>query len=210
MSHTRHVLAALTALALALPSPAVAQGGAPPPTPPTGTSGGGRGMDPRSMRGMRPDDPRRLELEKQFMDRVEAMVKQRLGLTDEQSVRLREVATRTEEGRRALRRDELAARFGMRRELLAGDRANEARLNELLDQMPRLERRRLELQEQEQRELAKFLSPLQRARYFALQEELRRGMQEVQQRRMGFPNDSGKRPPGSPGTSNGYGRRGGR
>ena len=40
----------------------------------------------------------------------------------------------------------------------------------------------VELQEQEQRELARFLTAVQRARYFALQEELRRGMQDLQQR----------------------------
>lgn len=136
-------------------------------------------------RGMRPDDPRRAELEKLFQKRVEAMVRQRLQLTDDQAIKLREVAGRAEGERRLLRRDEMVARKAMRDELLAGDNANVARVSELLDQMPKLERRRLELLEQEQRELSRFLTPLQRARYFALQDELRRGMQELQRRRMG-------------------------
>lgn len=143
--------------------------------PPTATDG----------RGMRADDPRRAELEKRFQQRVETMVRQRLQLSDDQAAKLREVAGRTEGARRALRMDEMMARKAMREELLAGDNANEARVAELLDQMPRFERRRLELHEQEQRELSRFLSPLQRARYFALQDELRRGMQELQRRRMG-------------------------
>lgn len=160
-----------------LPSAVLAQGGPPPPT------------DGRSRRV---NDPRRAELQKRFEQRVEAMVRQRLQLTDDQAARLREVASRTEEARRALRRDEILARKSMRDELLAGDNANESRVTELLEQMPRLERRRIDLLEQEQRELARFLSPVQRARYFALQDELRRGMQELQRQRMGGP-DSARR-----------------
>lgn len=188
----------LCAFALAASTSALPAQGGPPSLPPGSAQGGGMNPMGRGMRdGMRPDDPRRIELEKKFQERIDAIVKQRLSLTDEQAAKLRDVASRTEEGRRALRRDELGVRFAMRKELLAGDRVNESRVAELLDQMPKLDRRRLELQEQEQRELAKFLSPVQRARYFALQEELRRGMQDLQQRRMGFPGDSTmKRPPG--------------
>lgn len=150
-------------------------------------SAGAQGSPPSGERyGMRPDDPRRVELERRFQQRMEAMVRQRLQLTDEQATRLRDVASRTEEARRTLRRDEMLARRAMRDELLAGDNANEARVAELLEQLPRLERRRLELFEQEQRELARFLSPVQRARYFGLQDELRRGVQELQRRRMGL------------------------
>lgn len=187
---------ALCTMVFAASSSLLSAQGGPPVVPP----GGVPGMNPMGggLRGMRPDDPRRAELEKRFQERIDAIVKQRLSLTDEQATKLREVATRTEEGRRALRRDEMGVRFAMRRELLAGDRVNEARVAELLDQMPKLDRRRLELQEQEQRELAKFLTAVQRARYFALQEELRRGMQDLQQRRMGFPGDTShqRRPPG--------------
>lgn len=168
-------------LAVSAPTMAAAQ-----VTPPPG--------DPR---GMRNDDPRRAELAKRFQQRVEAMVRQRLQLTDEQAVKLRDVASRAEASRRALRRDEMQARKEMRDELLAGDNANESKIADLLEQMPRLERRRLDLMEQEQRELAKFLSPLQRARYFALQDELRRNMQELQRRRMGMSDSTrGAAPPG--------------
>jgi protein CpxP len=145
---------------------------------------------PREARGNRADDPRRAELEKRFQQRVETMLRQRLQLTDDQATKLRDVASRAETSRRALRHDEMQARKQMRDELLAGDNANNVKVAELLEEMPRLERRRIELMEQEQRDLAKFLSPVQRARYFALQDELRRNMQEVQRRRMGAPDSS--------------------
>ncbi|AMW04953.1 Spy/CpxP family protein refolding chaperone [Gemmatimonas phototrophica] len=169
------------------PALMMAQSGPPAGQPPT-----------REIRGRRADDPRRQELEKRFQQRVENMVRQRLQLTDEQAVKLREVASRAEGARRVLRRDEMQARQAMREELQAGDSANEARVVELLEQMPRLERRRLELLEQEQRELSRFLTPVQRARYFALQDELRRGMQELQRRRLGA--DSSGNPTAGTGT----------
>lgn len=133
------------------------------------------------MTGQQRDD-----LEKRFKERIDAIVKLRLRLTDEQQVKLREVASRTEESRRLIRREEWMLRTSLRDEMRAGDKANEAKVGDLLEQMPGLERRKLELMETEQRDLAKFLSPTQRARYFGLQDELRRGMQDLQRRRMGM------------------------
>ncbi|MBY0489076.1 MAG: Spy/CpxP family protein refolding chaperone, partial [Gemmatimonadaceae bacterium] len=155
--------------------------------PGTGARGAARGLGA----GLNPDDPRRAALEKRLQERLLVVVRQRLNLTDEQVTRLQDVASKTEYERRALRRDELTARFAMRQELLAGDKANEAKVADLLEQLPRLERRRVDLMEREQRELAKFLSPLQRARYFGLQDELRRGMQELQQQRLAAPDSAG-------------------
>jgi len=141
-------------------------------------------------------------LEKRFEERIDAIVKERLRLTDEQQVKLREVASRTEESRRVLRREEFVLRTALRDEMKAGEKANEAKVGELLDQMPSLERRKLDLLESEQRELARFLSPTQRARYFGLQDELRRGMQDLQRRRMGMDSSD------APTDSRGFRRRG--
>jgi protein CpxP len=172
-----HRVIAAALVATAVPTTGTAQ-----VTPPAG-----------ERRDKRAADPRRGELERRFQQRVDAMVRQRLQLTEEQAVKLREVAGRAETMRRTLRRDEMQARKVMRDELLAGDNANDAKVAELLEEMPRLERRRIDLMEQEQRELSKFLSPIQRARYFALQDELRRNMQELQRRRLGT-GDSSRAP----------------
>ena len=142
-------------------------------------------------------------LEKRFTERIDALVKERLRLTDEQQVRLREVASRTEESRRVLRREESVLRTALRNEMTAGEKANEAKVGELLNQMPGLERRKLDLMEAEQRELAKFLTATQRARYFGLQDELRRGMQDLQRRRMGMDDSTA-----APTDSRGFRRRG--
>ncbi len=163
--------------------------------------GHAQGTPPRT--GMRQGSPRmsdqqREELEKRFTKRIDDLVAQRLRLSEEQQVKLRDVASRTEQARRVLRREEFALRTSLRDEMQAGDKASEAKVSDLLEQMPRLERRKLDLLEAEQRDLAKFLSPIQRARYFGLQDELRRGMQDLQRRRMGM-DDSTTGPPDSRG-----------
>ena len=170
---------------------AVAQSG-PPGGPPSLPEQGRPG-------GARINDSPRAQIERRLQDRINQVVRQRLALTDEQFARLREVASKIEDDRRALRTDEAITRFSMRQELLAGDRVNEARVTDLLAKMPQLERRRLELMENEQRELAKFLSPTQRARYLGLQDELRRSMQELQRRRQDASDDSV--PPFRPGAA---------
>ncbi len=172
MPRLRRLVAAALVASVGTPVMTVAQG-----APPRGTDRQGAPRMP---------DQQRDVLEKRFKERIDAIVKQRLRLTDEQQVKLREVASRTEESRRALRHEEFVLRTSLREEMKAGDKANETKVGELLEQVPRLERRKLELMEAEQRELAKFLSATQRARYFGLQDELRRGMQDLQRGRMGM------------------------
>jgi len=84
----------------------------------------------------------------------------------------------------------------LRRALAGSETVDQGAVAQLLDEIPRHERRKVELLEREQKELAQFLTPSQRARYMALQEELRRGMQEVQRRRLGL--DGGGRGDGMP------------
>lgn len=177
----------VAAVASVQPLPLLAQGG-----PPGGPPPGGPPPNPPRL-----NQAQRAQMERRLQERINQVVRQRLALTDEQFQKLRETASRIEDARRELRNDDQVTRYAMRQELLAGDKANEARVGELLDKMPRLERRRLELMEQEQRELSKFLTPSQRARYLGLQDELRRSMQELQRRRMDA--DSAGAPPVRPG-----------
>ncbi len=191
----------LAVAALVVPCAAVRTQQAPPLGPPVG---------PAQVRAEQlPERPaQRALIERRLQDRINLLVRTRLALTDEQFTQLRAVSTRMESERRALRRDETAARIEIRRQLAAGETPNEARVAELLEQLPRLERRRIDMLEQEQRELARFLQPSQRARYFALQDQLRRELQEGQRRRLdgdglrgNAPNAPrrGSRPPFGPG-----------
>ncbi len=137
-----------------------------------------------------PNWQQRQAMEQRLQARIDSIVRVRLSLSDEQFVRMQEVATKIERGRRMLRMDEGRLRVELRR-VLSSNSIDESKVAELLDRMPALEKRRLELMEREQGELAKFLTPSQRARYIALQEELRRNMQDMQRRRLGFDGQDG-------------------
>ena len=151
----------------------------------------------------------RLQLEREVRERIHAMMRERMGLDDAQVARMDQTLGTFEARRRALLREERDARLTLRAAMGAGAgagagagvgagtpaaRPDDARIAAALDTLIMLQRRRIDLVEAEQRELATFLSPLQRAQFFALQENLRRVLEgsEVRPARPGV----GRRPPG--------------
>lgn len=174
---SRIVATCVSAIALTCSAALVEAQGAPP----AGQAAVRAGVQPRA--GQRQGEAARLLQERRLQERINQVVRQRLNLNDDQMTKLQAVATRIEDDRRVLRNEEMTSRFALRQELLAGDKADEGRVSTLLDKLAEYERRRLTLMEREQKELAKFLSATQRARYVGVQEELRRSMQEVQRRR---------------------------
>lgn len=131
---------------------------------------------------------RRQELERRFRERTGELVQSRLQLTADQMSRLQATNRQFEQRRIQLTSQERDHRQELRSQILSGDKADQNRVSLLLDQTLRLQRQRLDLAESEQRELAKFMTPVQRAKYFGLQGELRKRTQELGQRGM-------KRPP---------------
>ena len=129
-------------------------------------------------------NPRRAMLEERLRQRTADIVKRRLQLTDDQMKQLQETNSRFEKQRMDLMGRERETRHELRQQILAGDDANQNRVAQLLDQAMQIERQRLDLQQSEQRELAKFLKPVQRAKLFGLQAEMRRRAQELRNRRM--------------------------
>jgi Spy/CpxP family protein refolding chaperone len=74
--------------------------------------------------------------------------------------------------------------------------SDQGKITEYLDQLVQLQRQRVELFAQEQRDLAQFMTPLQRARYTALQEQVRRRVEQLR-RQNGVTADSTlAKPPG--------------
>jgi hypothetical protein len=63
--------------------------------------------------------------------------------------------------------------------MTAGNSANQQHVSDLLDGALRLQRQRLTIVEAEQKELAGFLTPVQRARYIALQSQFGKRAQEL-------------------------------
>ncbi len=117
------------------------------------------------------------------IERLSAVVQQRLQLTDDQTARLRETSRRYAEQRQALLRDERDARRTVRDEVGRGNAADQSRVQGALDRLYAIQQRRGELAASEQRELAEFLTPTQRAQYAGLQERAFRAAQAIRQQR---------------------------
>ena len=111
------------------------------------------------------------------------MVQKRLQLTDEQMRQLQGSNRQFEKQRTDLFMREREIRRELRSQLMT-EKPDQNRVSQLLDQTIQLERQRLDLVQSEQRELARFLTPVQRARLFAIQTELRRRTQELRNRQM--------------------------
>jgi Spy/CpxP family protein refolding chaperone len=138
----------------------------------------------------------RAAAQNRIRERFVRLLRDRVGLSDDQLRRLAPVSRSFEARRQAIFRDERMARQSLRRELTA-ESADQARVAAHIDQLLLLQRRRLDLVAEEQQELAAFMTPVQRARYLALQEHLRRRAEEMRRRRGG-----GRR--GPPGGSRGF------
>ena len=122
---------------------------------------------------------RRLELEQQLRQRTGEVVKRRLALSDDQMTRLQSTNLQFEQQRADLLRRERETRQALRAQLMSGDTANQAKVGQLLDEQLQLQRQRIDLVQNEQRELGKFLTPVQRAKYFGLQTEIRKRAQAL-------------------------------
>jgi hypothetical protein len=124
-------------------------------------------------------------LQARVRQRLAAVVQQRLALTDDQLRQLTAVNRSYDGQRRTLFAQERAARATVRAELQRGSQADQKKVESALSDLFRTQRARLDLAEQEQRDLAKFLQPSQRAGYLALEEQLRRRADQMRQRRGG-------------------------
>lgn len=129
-----------------------------------------------------PDNQRRAQLEQAVRQRVARMLKERVGLTDEQLEQVGELNRRFEERRRILMEQERDVRIGLREEVLREGEADQDRVARLLDQAIRVQQERLKVLEEEQRELAKFLTPVQRAKYLAVQEQIHKAVEDLRRR----------------------------
>ena len=123
--------------------------------------------------------PGRQQLEQRLRTGMANVVRKRIGLNDEQMSKLARTNARFDARRRSLNQSEHAERIELRAQVVAGQGANQERIASALDHVLQIQRDRIDLQIEEQRELATFMSPLQRARYAALQEQIRRRLQGV-------------------------------
>ena len=127
--------------------------------------------------------PRRVEMERRLRRNLWQIAKQRIGFSDAQMTQLQRTSQRFDERRRSLAVDERSQRQVLRRELLADADADQNRVATALDRLHQLQRQRVDLQIEEQREFATFMTPVQRAKYAALQEQVRRRVDALRRQR---------------------------
>ena len=130
-----------------------------------------------------PRDTANGALQARVRQRLAAIAQQRLELSDDQMRQLSAVNASYETRRRALMTQERDTRVLVRGELQRGKQADQKRVDGALSDLFRIQRARIDLAEQEQRDLAKFMQPSQRAGYLALQEQVRRRLEQMRRRR---------------------------
>jgi periplasmic protein CpxP/Spy len=141
----------------------------------------------------------REQMEERFRTRLANLLRTQLGLNDDQMRQLSDVNQRFDRQRRDMNRREMMTRRSLRDEVVKQDSADASRVDQLIAEQFKIERERIDLTEGEQRELAKFLTPMQRARYLGVQEQIRREMESIRGRGregMGDPPQRNRRPPG--------------
>jgi periplasmic protein CpxP/Spy len=117
------------------------------------------------------------------LQRLAQIVQRRLGLTDEQAGRLRATTARFAAQRQQLMQRERETRRALRLSAEGRDSVDQSAIARQLDELLRIQERRAQILGEEQRELARFLTPSQRAQYLALQERAFRAAQQQRQQR---------------------------
>ena len=125
--------------------------------------------------------PRRQALEREFRQRSEQVVREKLNLNEDQVARLRSVNTNIGTQRNALMTQERSVRSDLRDELAQGNAADQGKVAQLMTAAHDLQARRFALQQEEQEQLSGFMTPVQVAQYVGLQAQIRQRMRQMQQ-----------------------------
>ena len=151
----------------------------------------GRDRGGRGRRGGPPDSARGQGM-MAVRQQIEQLVRKQVQPTDDQMVKLRQHEQQYLPRHVQLDREEQQVRIALRQAMIDSAGVDEAKIGQLLDRMVAFPGRRASLLEEEQKSLAQILSPLQRAKFNAIQEQVRR---RIDQGRGGPPPGRG-RPPG--------------
>jgi len=136
----------------------------------------------------------RAQLERRFQQMLYQMTRRRVGLSDAQMNQLVPINRRFETQRGELQQQERQTRLSLR-DAMRDSTADQAKISGYLDQLVQLQRQRVDLFAQEQRDLAQFMTPLQRARYTAVQEQVRRRVEQLRRQNRALADSTFAKPP---------------
>jgi len=131
--------------------------------------------------------PRRQALEKQFREHAEQVVRDKLHLSDDQVSRLRSVNANVGAQRNSLLQQERSVRADLLDEMAKGNGADQTKVSQLMAQAHDIQSKRFALQQDEQRQLSTFMTPVQVAQYVGFQAQVRAYIRQKRQADDGNP-----------------------
>jgi uncharacterized protein with von Willebrand factor type A (vWA) domain len=143
-------------------------------------------------------------LRRQIEERFGQRVKEQLRLTDDQATKLRTTQERFGERRRALMRQQIERRMALNDQMQPGVAANSDSVRKLMDGLQGGRAEMLKVEQDEDREMAGYLTPVQRARYQEMRRRFLDRVNEMRQERRGA---GGRMGPGPRVRPEGGGRR---
>jgi len=128
-------------------------------------------------------NPQAAVLRQQIETRFAQQIQSTLGLSDEQAVKLRGTFNTYAPKRRAMEQEERGLKRALQGQLRPGIAANSDSVGKLVDRLLELKVTYAKSFVEEDREMARFLTPVQRAQYQMLRERLMARIEEVRQQR---------------------------
>jgi hypothetical protein len=142
------------------------------------------------------DDPARAQLLRQRIeDRFAERVKEEVGLNDEQLAKLRATSGTYGGRRRDLAAQERQVRSSLSEQMRPGVAANQDSVSKLTDALVNLRSAYAQTFREENAEMARYLTPVQRSQLMAMRERFVRRVQEIRRQRQATPGQAG---PGQP------------
>ncbi len=133
----------------------------------------------------RPDTAEAERLRAQIEERFAQHVQQELRLTPDQAAKLRASQERFGTQRRALMRQQMERRMALDDQMQPGVAANADSVRKLMDGVQTGRAQMLKIDQDEDREMAGYLTPVQRARYQEMRARLHQRVNEMRQQRRG-------------------------
>jgi periplasmic protein CpxP/Spy len=129
-------------------------------------------------------DPRRADsLRHRIEERFASRVQEQLGLTNEQTAKLRVTSQTFGARRRELQNRERGLREALSGQLQPGVAANQDSVAKLTDQMIDLRLASAQASREEMKELSKYLTPVQRARLYVMRERFYHRVKDAHEHR---------------------------
>jgi protein CpxP len=138
---------------------------------------------PLNAQGNGDESPQAARMRQQIEQRFAQQIQANLGLTDAQAVKLRATFNTYAPKRRAMEQELRAIKRGLQGQLRPGIAANADSVSTLVDRLLATKVTYAQSFVDENRDMAKYLTPVQRAQFQVMRERLMARIEEIQQQR---------------------------